>query len=129
EHRIRENDFVAIAAGSPIVPKDRAPLFGKGLFAGYDKDFVTAIHVLVPQIEHMVRVHLKAAGVKTTNLDKDGIENENGLSALMDPPETTQIFGEDLSFELKALFCDSFGPNLRNQVAHGLLDDGAFHSA
>ena len=70
-----------------------------------------------------MRWHLKAAGIKTTNLDSDGIENENGLSTLMDLPEVTQIFGEDISFELKALFCDPFGPNLRNELAHGLLDD------
>ena len=29
-----------------------------------------------------------------------------------------------MSFEIKALFCDPFGSNLRNEVAHGLLDDG-----
>jgi hypothetical protein len=128
EHRLRESDFVAIASDSPIVPKGRERLFGKALFAGYEKDFVIALHLLVPQIEHMVRWHLKAANIKTTNLDKDGVENENGLSALMELPEVTQIFGEDLSFELKALFCDAFGPNLRNELAHGLLDDEACHS-
>jgi len=128
EHRLRESDFVAMASRSPIVPKGRERLFGKALFAGYEKDFVAALHLLVPQIEHMVRWHLKAAGIKTTNLDKDGIENENGLSAMMELPEVTQIFGEDLSFELKALFCDAFGPNLRNELAHGLLDDEACHS-
>jgi hypothetical protein len=128
EHRLRESDFVAMASRSPIVPEGRERLFGKALFAGYEKDFVAALHLLVPQIEHMVRWHLKAAGMKTTNLDKGGIENENGLSALMELPEVTQIFGEDLSFELKALFCDAFGPNLRNELAHGLLDDEACHS-
>lgn len=128
EHRLRESDFVAIASGSPIVPKGRERLLGKALFAGYEKDFVAALHLLTPQIEHMVRWHLKAAGIKTTNLDQDGIENENGLSALMDLPEVTQIFGEDLSFELKALLCDAFGPNLRNELAHGLLDHEACHS-
>jgi hypothetical protein len=128
EHRLRESDFVAIASRSPIVPKGRERLFGKALFSGYEKDFVAALHLLVPQLEHMVRWHLKAAGIKTTNLDKDGVENENGLSALMELPEATQVFGEDLSFELKALFCDAFGPNLRNELAHGLLDDEACHS-
>jgi hypothetical protein len=128
EHRLCESDFVAIASRSPIVPQGRERLFGKALFAGYEKDFVAALHLLVPQIEHMVRWHLKAADIKTTNLDKDGVENENGLSALMELPEVTQIFGEDLSFELKALFCDAFGPNLRNKLAHGLLDDEACHS-
>lgn len=128
EHRLREADFVGLASQSPIVPKGREPLFGKALFAGYDRDFVAALHLLIPQIEHMVRVHLKQAGAKTTNLDKDGIENENGLSTLMDLPEAERVFGEDLAFELKTLFCDSFGPNLRNELAHGLLDEDACHS-
>ena len=46
----------------------------------------------------------------------------------MELPETTKIFGEDLCFEIKALFCDPAGPNLRNNVAHGLLDDNACRS-
>jgi hypothetical protein len=123
EHRLRENDFVAIASQSPIVPNGRERLFGKALFAGYDKDFAAALHLLVPQIEHMVRWHLKVCGVKTTTLDRDGIDTENGLNTLIDIPEVDKIFGEDLVFELKALFCDAFGPNLRNDLAHGLLDD------
>ncbi|WP_265299787.1 DUF4209 domain-containing protein [Verminephrobacter eiseniae] len=83
---------------------------------------------MLPQIEHLVRVHLKQAGAKTTNLDKDGIENENGMSTLMNLPEAEQVFGRNLAFELRALFCDAFGPNLRNELAHGLLDEEAFHS-
>ena len=35
----------------------------------------------------------------------------------------------DLAFELKALFCDAFGPNLRNEIAHGLLDDASCQTA
>lgn len=123
EHRLREVDFNVLARNSPIVPKDRAGLFGKALFAGYERDFVTALHVLIPQIEHMVRVHLKQAGATTTNLDKDGIETENGMSTLMALPEATQVFGKDLVFEITSLFCDPFGPNLRNELAHGLLDE------
>ena len=128
EHRLREADFVNLARQSPIVPIGRERLFGKALFAGYDQDFATSLHILVPQIEHMVRYHLKRAGVQTTNIDSNGIENENGLSSLMDLPQTEEIFGEDLSFEIRALFCDSFGPNLRNNLAHGLLDDRAGYS-
>jgi len=129
EHRLGEADFVNIARHSPIVPIGRERLFGKALFAGYDRDFVTSLHILAPQIEHMVRYHLKQAGVQTTNLDSDGIENEIGLSSLMELPQTEEIFGEDLSFEIKALFCGPFGPNLRNELAHGLLDDTACYSS
>ncbi len=128
EHRLHEADFVSLASQSPIVPKDRVRLFGKALFAGYDRDFVTALHLLVPQIEHLVRHHLKQSGVKTTSLDLNGIENEIGLSSLMGLPEVEKIFGANLSFEICALFCDPFGPNLRNELAHGLLDDDACQS-
>ncbi|ERZ30886.1 DUF4209 domain-containing protein [Pseudomonas aeruginosa] len=128
EHRLREADFIDLARNSPIVPKGREGLFGKALFCGYERDFVSALHLLIPQIEHMVRVHLKQAGAKTTNLDQDGIENENGMSTLMDLPEAETVFGKDLTFELKTLFCDAFGPNLRNELAHGLLDEDSCHS-
>ena len=70
-----------------------------------------------------MRVPLKAAGVSTSHLDQYGIESEKGLSNLMDLPQTKVIFGEDLTYEIKALFCDQMGPNLRNNIAHGLLND------
>ncbi len=125
EHRIRNADFIELAQHSPIVPNGRSVLFGKALFAGYDGDFEVALHLLIPQIEHMVRIHLKQAGASTTTLDKEGIESENGFSTLMAQPEADELFGDDLAFELRALFCDPFGPNLRNELAHGLLDDTA----
>lgn len=123
EHRLTENDFISLAQQSSIIPTGRERMFGRALSAGYERDFVTALHLLVPQIEHMVRTHLKNSGAKTTNLDKEGVENENGLSTLMEMSEVVNIFGEDLAFELKALFCCAFGPNLRNELAHGLLED------
>jgi len=128
EHRLREDDFIGLASQSPIVPRGRERLFGKALYAGFDRDFTASMHLLAPQIEHMVRFHLKNAGVKTTNLDIDGIENENGLNTLMGLPEAEKVFGKDLSFEIKALFCDTLGPNLRNELAHGLLGDDSFQS-
>jgi len=121
EHRIKEMDFYSVVKQSPVVPEGRERLITKALFSGYDNDFVTALHLLIPQIEHLVRFHLKQAGVITSNIDKNGIETENGLTSLMENPEVKTIFGEDLAFELKALFCDAFGPNLRNELAHGLL--------
>ena len=128
EHRLRETDLIDLARQSPIVPAGREVLFGKALAQGFSRDFASSIHLLAPQIEHMVRTPLKYAGVNTSHLGQDGIETENGLSALIDIPETTAIFGEDLTYEIKALFCDQMGPNLRNNIAHGLLNDREAHS-
>jgi hypothetical protein len=128
EHRLEENEFVEIARNSSVIPPGREELVGKGLFRGFNRDFASAIHLLTPQLENVVRIHLKSAGAKTTNLDSEGVENENGLSALVDLPEMERVFGENVAFEFKALFCDPFGPNLRNELAHGLLDQDASQS-
>ena len=128
EHRLQENDFADLCRQSPIVPIEREKLWAKALYAGYDHDFVTAIHLLCPQMEHMVRQYLKAVGAQTTTLSQDGIETENGLGTLMEMPEIKKILGPDLTFEIKALFCSPFGPNLRNEVAHGLLSLDDFRS-
>ena len=113
------HEFSEIAGMSALVTSDRADIVGKGLYAGYCRDFVQAIHILIPQFEHMVRMVLKAAGAQTTSR-QDGIEMELGLSALVDLPEMQERFGEHLAFNIRALMCNPLGPNLRNQVAHGL---------
>jgi hypothetical protein len=123
EHRLRESDLVDLARISPVVPPGRERLVGKSLFFGFEGEFAAALHLLVPQFEAIVRFHLKAAGSRTTTLNQSGIENEVGLSALVEVPEMRSVFGEDLTFEITALFCDALGLNIRNEVAHGLMDD------
>jgi len=121
EHRIRPQDMIELARQSPLVPVGREQLVGKAIFYGFDGDHETALHLLVPQIEHIVRVRLNQQGVKTTTLGKDGIETENGLSTIASFPQVDDIFGQEVAFELRALFCSPYGPNLRNELAHGLL--------
>lgn len=123
EHRVTKELLIAICHHSPIVPQDRQYLLGYALWLGFEYNFGNAIHLLCPQVEHIVRIHLKKAGASTSNIDPEGIEQENGLSTLMDLPKAAQIFGEDLVFEMKSVFTDTKGFNLRNEVAHGLLDD------
>lgn len=123
DHRITKELMVAACHHSHIVPQNREQLLGYALWLGFEYDFGSAIHLLCPQVEHIVRSELKATGVHTSNIDKEGIENENGLSTLMELPEALQLFGEDLTFEIKSVFTDALGFNLRNEVAHGLLDD------
>ncbi|MFP5066190.1 DUF4209 domain-containing protein [Acinetobacter pittii] len=123
EHRFTKELLIAICEKSPVVPDGRAVLIGSALWFGFEEDFSTAIHLLCPQLENIVRTELIKVGAQTRNIDKAGIENENGLSTLMNLPEAEIIFGKDLVFEIKCIFTESLGFNLRNQVAHGLLDD------
>lgn len=125
QHCLREVDFVDIARRSAIIPNDRTHLWGNALFSGFNFDFETSIHILAPQIENMVRWHLKSNGERTTNTNNqtDGRETENSLCTLMELAEVESIFGPDWTYEIRTLFCDRPGWNLRNSVAHGLLSD------
>lgn len=128
EHRISEEDIFLIVQQSLAVPINRIHIFTKALYVGFNFDFLSCIHLLVPQIEHMVRCHLKNNGISTTTFDSNKIETENGLSTLMENPKTEEIFSKDLCFEIKALFCTPFGRNIRNYLAHGLLEEYFFNT-
>ena len=123
EHRLSLRDFRNIAQSSAVVPADREGLFALALFHGFNRDFTSALYILAPQMENLVRQVLKSVRVSTSTFDADNIETENSLNALLERPEVAEIFGPDVVFELRALYCEQVGPNLRNQVAHGLLDD------
>jgi tetratricopeptide (TPR) repeat protein len=129
EHCYKEQDLVGLAKASALIPPERALMVGKGLYWGMVGDFGMAVHFLIPQLENIIRFHMKGAELKTSNTDLEGIENENGLSTLLDVEGVDAVFGADIVFEMKALFCSAFGPNLRNAFAHGLMDDDDFYSA
>lgn len=117
-------DFLHIAANAGLVPRDRVDVVAKGLYAGYCSDYVQAIHILVPQFEHMVRLVLQDAGAHTTTHDVDGLDMEAGMSTLVLRPQMIEVFGEDLTFTIRSIMCEQEGPNLRNAVAHGMADIG-----
>ncbi len=127
EHRVTRGLIESLCFQSPIVPARREKLLGHALWLGFEYDFASAIHLLSPQVEHIVRTQLKASGAITCQFKAGGIETENGLSSLLEMVEAKQVFGEDLVFELKAVFAEVLGSNLRNEVSHGLLDDESSH--
>jgi hypothetical protein len=124
EHQLNRDTFVTLARNSRVVPPDHAQRVGKALHFGFTRDFETALQYLASEMESIARYHLKNAGALTINTDKDGIQMEMGLSTLVRLPQMKPVFGNDLTFEIRALFCDQDGPNLRNDVAHGLIADG-----
>lgn len=126
EHQLTERYITELAAVSPLVPPGREILFGKGLYAGFVGDYVTAAHLLVPQFEHLIRCAIASTGGATTNLYDSGVERHKTLDTLLELPEAETTFGKDLFETLKAIFRDPNGEGFRNQVAHGLLDDVDF---
>ena len=94
--------------------------------AWFEGDHVKAVHVLVPQIERGFRSlmgligrptskpHPKFKGAQVAVTMGDGLYSKETVAALGQ-------HGPDLAVHLATLYADPRGPNLRNEVAHGLL--------
>lgn len=124
EHRYSLEYLTILCAESPTIPAGHVGLWAKGLWHGLNGDYASAASVLVPQLEHLVRQHLKEFGVHTQTVDDEtGVESEKSLSALLGLPQATEMVGADITLELRALLTEQEGANLRNHVAHGLFND------
>lgn len=124
EHRYSRDYMVSLCSESPVVPEGHATLWGAGLAFGMGGDYGPAAAVLVPQLEQLVRTLLKRNGAHTLYVDEQtGVEREKSLNALLDMDETADAFGAGLVLEMKALLVVQGAANMRNDIAHGLIDD------
>jgi hypothetical protein len=132
EHYPGVDDFAPFVVNSPFVPPGREQIIARGLHAGLQGDFLTAVHLLIPQLEESVRYILYQLKVITSGLDDDGVQDEYNLNKMLSASEYTvplsQVIGEDFAFDLRGLLVERFGSNLRNDTAHGLLSHDNFYS-
>ena len=122
DHVVRLDDWRTFTTDNPFIPVGREEIFARGMDAGMNGDFLVAVSLLTPQVENAVRIVLKKAGVVTSKIDMRNVEQERVLGALLDMDEAERVFGRDLMFDLRGLLVEKFGSNMRNELAHGLLD-------
>jgi hypothetical protein len=128
EHPLREREFRQILIHSAFVPAGREDSWAAGLVAGFAGDVPTALHLLIPQLEHALRTQVRLNGHPATTMNPAGEQEDWTLSNLLQSEHrgrVESIIGEDTAFDLRTLMVEKEGPNLRNRMFHGLLADGA----
>lgn len=101
----------------------------RGIHAGFFGDWLTSMHLLIPQIEASVRHVLQQHGVITSTVESDGIQKERDINQLLWDPTAEDVFGADILFDLRGILIERFGSNMRNEAAHGLMPEVAFYRA
>ena len=133
EHSFRLEDLVDLVVDNPFVPRGHEELFARGFLAGFRWSFAESLSVLVPQLENSLRHVLAEAGHELTTRDSHGLQNYIQLGRLLSNDSRVNleaIFGTNIVQELRVLFADQNGPNLRNLIAHGLMPhEQFFHHA
>ncbi len=126
EHHVRYDDFLLFVGYNRLVPPERVSFFVQGLYEGLHGNFVGALHILVPQLENSIRCLLTERGIITSSLDKDGIQKEHHINMMLHEPRLAEVFSADIIFTLRELLVEQAAANFRNQLAHGMLEYGAF---
>lgn len=102
---------------------DDLTFLNDGVRAWYEGDLVKAVHVLVPQVELGLRSIVGRLGKPVTKphpaiADVGVVLN---MGDILYSPDLAEALGPDLTLYFLSLYADPRGMNLRNRVAHGML--------
>ena len=105
-----------------IVPENRRSIFKYAIYLFFNDRRYEAIHILAPQVENLFRELAKNCGGSITTIDKNGIGQVKLLKSIFETTELLECYNSDVLFLFRALLIESACGNIRNDVAHGLLD-------
>jgi hypothetical protein len=115
---------------SPLFTSEHNSLLKAGLEAYLNDDFVKAIHVLVPQIENILRNFLGSLGIPTLKTVRNlGTMDAKNMNDVLSDDRMRQVLTENLWRYLAVVYIDKRGMNLRNDLSHGLLGPSVFNKA
>lgn len=119
-------DFLIV--DNPIIPEGRERIFRSAIYMVLNGDYYEGVHILAPQIENLFRNIAKEVGGLTVTLENDGSSKEKVLSSIFDLPELMDCYDNDILFLFKALLNEQSGANIRNEIAHGIVDEASASS-
>lgn len=114
--------------GNPIIPEGREHIFQKAICMFLQGEFYEAIHILAPQTENLFRNIATEVGGLTVTLENDGSSMEKVLSSIFSLPEMLDSYDNDILFIFRGLLNEQAGANIRNEVAHGIIEEAACSS-
>ena len=106
----------------PLLDIKNSFFLDTGIRRYFDGDYVSALHILVPQLEATVRTIFKKAGFATTSIKRGMAQHEETFNEFLSREEVIASLGANYHKYLEMVMVDQTGLNLRNEIAHGLID-------
>lgn len=97
-----------------------------GINRFFENDYVSALHILVPQFESYFRTFFEWGGFPTTSLKSNGLQHEQNFNDFLRQDFVREVLDENLLFMIEFVMVEQLGKNLRNNIAHGLSDIKVF---
>ncbi len=112
---------------SPLIENDRHEIISRGIDAYFNNDYLTMLHLLIPQIENAVRNIVELSGHSSLKRQKNnnGFQLKTFEELLGD--EAVLSIGKDFAYYLRIVFTNQKGWNLRNSLCHGIAPKSFFN--
>ena len=114
------DNVMNFVAQSAILTTRRISIIEKGVYAFMEYDYVTAMSILIPQIEFMVREYYARNGYVVTDNDAIGTKSD-ALGTLLNNDDIV-LFDKNITRYLRTVLSNRTGWNLRNLYCHGIDD-------
>jgi Domain of unknown function (DUF4209) len=125
EHKISAESLFEFIKVTGIMADDWS-LLGNGLDAHFAGDFISSIHVLLPQLEVILRQILLKNSIPIEKNERGAISTKE-MGGILSEKEVKKILGAEFTAYLQLKFTDKEGMNIRNEVAHGLMKGEKFN--
>lgn len=112
---------------SSIFEKTRKDIIYTGINAYLNEDFITTIHVLVPQAESAIRNLVEYSGGAILKPNRNNGLQLRTFDDLLRDEHVENCFGTDISFYFRILLTEQRGWNIRNDVCHGIVPSDTFN--
>jgi hypothetical protein len=112
-------------SSSGIIDNDRIEIIKHSLQAFVDREYLASIHILIFQIEGLLRDLLGEVGLPTFSYRSNEMR-ERILSDILVTLAKIEGIDKDFLKFIEIYLCDIRGDNYRNDIAHGLLPSEAF---
>jgi len=122
-------DYIGILmeylTSSKIIDNERLKIIKHGIRFFEKEEYLASIHILVFQIEVILRDLLDKLGLPTFSYRNNEMR-ERMLSDILETLMQINGIDKDLLKFIEIFLCNIFGDNYRNNIAHGLLKEEVF---
>jgi hypothetical protein len=121
DKELSSEDVVNKLKSWPLLSPKNLPLIEVGIEAFFKGDYVSSLHILVPQFESTLRRMFSLAGYPTTSIKKGTAQHEETFNEFLNRSDIKEALGDHIHKFIQMVMVEQTGINLRNKVAHGLI--------
>jgi len=113
--------FIQKVISWSLMPSQNISFIELGIRKFFEKDYISSLHILVPQFESCLRRMFSQAGFATTSIKRGMVQHEETFNEFLNRDDVKEVLGESLHKCIQMIMVEQTGLNLRNKIAHGLI--------